>query len=84
MEVGGGKMATSRSTRSPGALASNISEVVGNPALSSQEASEELCQVIDEAVGKWVARRCRAALEDARRTWLENSTENDERSKRKA
>lgn len=73
MDVGGGKMATSRITRSLGALASNIPEVAGNPALSSQEASEELCQVIDEAVGKWVARRCGAALEDARQTWSETA-----------
>ena len=56
-------------TRSLGALALKIPEIACNPALSSQKASEELCQAIDEAVGKWAARRSAAALEDAGQTW---------------
>lgn len=68
-----GRKPASSITRSIGALTRTIPEVAGNPALSSQEASQELCAAIDEAVVRWAARRCREALgagpADAGRVW---------------
>lgn len=50
-------------TRSVASLTRTIPEVAANPALSSHEASQELCAAIDKAVVMWAARRCREALD---------------------
>lgn len=64
-----------------GALALRIPEVASNPALSSPEALQELSRAIDEAAGKWVARRCRMVLEGDGQTWSESALETINKAK---